>query len=205
MRQITKPKGDTLIEVVISLAILATILAIATTAALTFYRTTRAANERSQALYLAQRQAEALRAYAGSLSWSQVTDPTLGGLGVTQYIDCWSTNCYYPTQAGNPTNDPNSKTFKGFYLDLQNDTGPCPNNGSPCHWKLEPGPQKNVTSIFTVVVVPNRANPTPQNLTDPTISDNLLRFDIKVTWTSIMSGPTLQSVSFITYLTNNDL
>lgn len=56
-------RGDTLIEVVFALAILAIILTVMTTAAVGAWRTSRLAGERTQAAAYAQEQAEALKAF----------------------------------------------------------------------------------------------------------------------------------------------
>lgn len=63
-------RGDTLIEVIFALAILATILTVITTGAVTAWRTSRAAGERAQAAAVVSEQAEALRAYQLSVDWS---------------------------------------------------------------------------------------------------------------------------------------
>lgn len=62
-------RGDTLIEVIISFAILAGVITIATAGALNAWRAQRMAAERTQATGLAQRQADALKAYRKSLGW----------------------------------------------------------------------------------------------------------------------------------------
>lgn len=56
-------RGDTLIEVVFALAILAIVLTVLTTAAVGAWRTSRLAGERTQASAYAQEQAEALKAF----------------------------------------------------------------------------------------------------------------------------------------------
>lgn len=56
-------RGDTLIEVVFALAILAIVLTVLTTAAVGAWRTSRLAGERTQASAYAQEQAEAIKAF----------------------------------------------------------------------------------------------------------------------------------------------
>lgn len=63
------PRGDTLIEVVVAIAILSLLIAVATVNSIQVYRTAFVARERSVAYNLAQAQADALRAYERSLSW----------------------------------------------------------------------------------------------------------------------------------------
>ncbi len=62
--------GDTLIEVVFALAILATLLIVITTGAINSWRVSRIAGERTQASAVAQAQVEALRAYWGGTDWT---------------------------------------------------------------------------------------------------------------------------------------
>ena len=70
MQHLGVKRGDTLIEVVISLAILASVITIATTGSLNAWRASRLAGERTKATGLAQRQADALKAYKKSMSWA---------------------------------------------------------------------------------------------------------------------------------------
>ena len=63
-------QGDTLIEVVFALAILATLLTVITTSAISSWRVSRQAGERTQASAIAQNQAEVLRAYWAGTDWT---------------------------------------------------------------------------------------------------------------------------------------
>ena len=62
--------GDTLIEVVFALAILATLLIVITTGGINSWRVSRMAGERTQASAIAQTQVEALRAFWGGTDWA---------------------------------------------------------------------------------------------------------------------------------------
>lgn len=66
-------RGDTLIEVVFALAILATLLTVLTTSAIASWRTSRLAGERTQASAYVQEQVEALKAYRASKTWGDFT------------------------------------------------------------------------------------------------------------------------------------
>jgi len=69
-------QGDTLIEVVFALAILATLLTVLTTSAIASWRTSRLAGERTRATGIVQEQAEALKAYRAGKSWADFSaDP----------------------------------------------------------------------------------------------------------------------------------
>jgi len=65
-----KPKGDTLIEVLFAFVILSSIISIAFSGALSSYKTAISAQNRTQALFLAQYQADALKTYRDSLDWN---------------------------------------------------------------------------------------------------------------------------------------
>lgn len=68
MRQ--KRTGDTLIEVLIAFAILSAVMATAFSAAISGYKSSQVARDRTIGAFLSQYQAEALRAYRNALAWS---------------------------------------------------------------------------------------------------------------------------------------
>jgi prepilin-type N-terminal cleavage/methylation domain-containing protein len=73
-------QGDTLIEVVFALAILATLLTVLTTSAIASWRTSRIAGERTRATGIVQEQVEALKAYRAGVGWGSFsTNPQLTG------------------------------------------------------------------------------------------------------------------------------
>lgn len=75
----TRP-GDTLIEVLFAFAILATIAAFTFTAAIQGYKNAVQAQNQTQANFLAQYQADALKTYRDSLEWNNTaTQSFLGG------------------------------------------------------------------------------------------------------------------------------
>ena len=78
-------RGDTLIEVVFALAILATLLTVLTTSAISSWRTSRLAGERTQASAYVQEQVEALKAYRASRDWGdfKTSIPTSGDFYMT--------------------------------------------------------------------------------------------------------------------------
>lgn len=73
---IQKPAGDTLIEVMIAFAILSSVIGISFSGAMAGYKSTLAAQDRTQATLLAQYQADGLKTYRDSLEWNDET----GGL-----------------------------------------------------------------------------------------------------------------------------
>lgn len=62
-------RGDTLIEVLFAFAILATIVGFSFTGALANYKTALAAQNRTQATFVAQYQADGLKTYRDSIDW----------------------------------------------------------------------------------------------------------------------------------------
>lgn len=72
--------GDTLIEVLFAFAILSLVISVMFSGALSSYKSAVTAQERTQALFLAQYQADALRTYRDSLDWSGITSSSFSYL-----------------------------------------------------------------------------------------------------------------------------
>lgn len=68
--KLSQRRGDTLIEVIFALAILATLLTVLTVAAVNSWRNSRLAGERTQASAYVQEQVEALRTFRRSNNWT---------------------------------------------------------------------------------------------------------------------------------------
>lgn len=83
MRLWREDRGDTLIEVTLALAILASVLTGAFTAASGAFRLGQTSKERSQLASAAQRQAEALSNFRDSHKWSEFVNG--GGVGPNRY------------------------------------------------------------------------------------------------------------------------
>jgi len=64
-----RPAGDTLIEVLFAFTILSAVISVAFSGALSSYKSAQTAQNRTQALFLAQYQADALKTYRDSLAW----------------------------------------------------------------------------------------------------------------------------------------
>ena len=73
MSRLANRSGDTLIEVIFAFAILGMIIGLSFTGVIGGRRSAVAAQERTQATFLAQYQAEALKAYRNSLDWDSVS------------------------------------------------------------------------------------------------------------------------------------
>lgn len=76
--------GDTLIEVLFAFAILATITGFTFSAAMQGYKGAVQAQNHTQAIFLAQHQADGLKTYRDSLDWNDATGPSfIGGFTST--------------------------------------------------------------------------------------------------------------------------
>ena len=64
-----KRAGDTLVEVMLAFAILSAVISVAFSGAMGSYRSALTAQNRTQALFLAQYQADGLKTYRDSLDW----------------------------------------------------------------------------------------------------------------------------------------
>lgn len=105
VKRLNKQKGDTLLDIVFSLAILSIILVVAYGSAIFSWRTARTAQQRTQAYYLAQYQTEALIAYKNANTWAFIIGPN-GLKGKTFYMkksDNCTPNCtWVPVIFSNP-------------------------------------------------------------------------------------------------------
>ena len=68
-RRHRRPAGDTLIEVLFAFTILSAIISVSFGGAMSSYKSAQTAQNRTQALFLAQYQADALKTYRDSLAW----------------------------------------------------------------------------------------------------------------------------------------
>lgn len=206
MKRLKLHKGDTLLEVIIALAILTVVLTAATISALRSFRSADLARERTTAYFLAQRQADALRAYGRSMIWKDFIN-TSNANGVGQFVGATTTcmssaACKYP-RTGNlygaanpnlsaaqitalPGLDATDINARKFYMGY---------NGAGTSWAISPdgkaammsdGKSANNNGLFIVTIVANKANLDTtgsiySNIINPT---DVLRFDIKVWWQS---------------------
>lgn len=81
MRRLSDQHGDTLVEVILAVAILSVVLIGAFSVANRSFLVGQSAKERTQASSLMQEQVEALRSYRDSVSWNSDFRPGVGPLG----------------------------------------------------------------------------------------------------------------------------
>lgn len=98
------PKGDTLIEVIFAFAILATIIGFAYSGSIQARKSALSAQQRTQALQVAQYQSQALKTYRYSLPWDGSTGEFPNflntGLGGGTPLNETTKYCVFPTTSG---------------------------------------------------------------------------------------------------------
>lgn len=158
-----KRRGDTLIEVLFAFAILATIIGFSFTGALGGYKSALAAQNRTQATFVAQYQADGLKTYRDSLDWdgSSGLPSFLGGFvapalpNMTQII---ANSTEFCMQAIEPSPGPNVVPV----WRVETAGAICNTNSNSVAKKLAPNldsPQISITIKDDQPVSPNPANP----------------------------------------------
>lgn len=129
-----KHRGDTLIEVLIAFAILSIVISTAFSGSMSAYKSSLVAQNQTQANFVAQYQAEALKTYRDALLWNDPQYPSfLTGFSqagsaalpsLTTYVDNTNENfCMY-------LNNPNlgKTTTDEIYWQVQTDPTACKNS-----------------------------------------------------------------------------
>lgn len=140
--------GDTLIEVIFAFAILSTIIGFAFTGAIQARKTAIAAQQRTQAVFIAQQQTESLKAYRDSLPWGddplEIPNFINGGNG-SAVID--SSEKYCMRKVDNSPSPP--PIIRQWLLVTNNDSNnPCPNTS------LQALPSREVIQIQFACISP---------------------------------------------------
>jgi len=158
-----KHRGDTLIEVLFAFAILATIIGFSFTGALAAYKSALAAQNRTQATFVAQYQADGLKTYRDSLDWdgSSGLPSFLGGSAapaLPNMAQIISNNTVFCMQAVAPT--PGLNVAPVWRVETSD--GICNTNSNSVAKTLAPNldsPQISITLEDDQPVSPNPANP----------------------------------------------
>lgn len=158
-------RGDTLIEVIFAFAILATIIGYAFTGAIQARKTALAAQQRTQAVFLAQYQSQALKSYRDSLPWdgSGGITPSFidGGIGSDSINDA---GLYCMTKADSP---PPAVAVKQWSL-FNNTSARCPGT------TLQPAPSEKVLQTSFECINPSAVT--------PFVNCDILRATVEVKW-----------------------
>lgn len=160
--------GDTLIEVIFAFAILATIIGFAFTGAIQARKTALAAQQRTQAVFIAQQQTESLKSYRNSLPWGddplEIPNFINGGNG-SAVID--NTGKYCMRKVDNSPSPP--EVIRQWLLVKNNDpNNPCPNTS------LQAVPSREVIQIQFACIVRTSSTPLPEC--------EILRATVEVRW-----------------------
>ncbi len=167
----TYNNGDTLIEVIFAFAILATIIGFAFTGAIQARKTALAAQQRTQAVFLAQYQSQSLKAYRDSLPWDDgVGFPNFIGIGNNNgaaVIDGTPTSFYCMAKVGSQT--PPLPQVQQWILIKNDNTNPsCPDT------TLQPSPSEKVVQTRFKCISPS-GNTLPKDC-------DILRATVEVRW-----------------------
>ena len=160
MRHNSKPKGDTLIEVLFAFAILSSVMAIAFNASIASFKSAQSASRRSQATFLAQYQADALKTYRDSLDWNNE-------LGNNSFLDGIDT-------------DSNTKV-RSFFNPPEKEfciiKAPKPGPGNFASWKIQTNLNdcKNVGSALAPKLAIKSMKITPKDL-----DEKIASFEVKI-------------------------
>jgi len=160
--------GDTLIEVIFAFAILATIIGFAFTGAIQARKTVLAAQQRTQAVYIAQYQSQSLMAYRESLPWDDSEGiPNFIGIGNADgaAINNSDSYCMAKVEGSLEPNPPNRPAKQ--WLLLNNSDQRCSNT------TLQAVPSENVIQTSFRCISPEGNSPA---------SCDLLRATVEVKW-----------------------
>lgn len=162
--QKTFDRGDTLIEVIFAFAILATIIGYAFTGAIQARKTALAAQQRTQAVFIAQQQTESLKAYRDSLPWDDSAGiPNFIGIGNADGASVNYSDLYCMTKTDSSSVPP----VKQWIL-VKNDDQRCPGT------TLQPVPSEKVIQTRFQCTTP--AGNTPADC-------DILRATVEIKWT----------------------
>ncbi len=146
-RRPRRPAGDTLIEVLFAFTILSAVISVAFGGALSSYKSAQTAQNRTQALFLAQYQADALKTYRDSLAWDSTENLAASFLNANT-LSSSATLTAMSVYLSPSTNS--------FCMELVPAAG-----ASLAYWKVQTT-IANCTSSAKVTLAPNLNDPTMQ-------------------------------------------
>lgn len=161
----SKRSGDTLIEVIFAFVILGTIIGIAFTGVISAHRSAVAAQERTQATFFAQFQAEALKNYRDSLGW----DSNSGN----SFLDGESLGLPLPE-------------IRTLYLN----TAPLCMQQESNHWKVVPAANCNTDPLYNPLAQNGATNKVAINLHSAPANPDIIQADVVVSWLDALRHPT---------------
>lgn len=146
--------GDTLVEVAIALTILASVLSAAFVVSNRVTRLGISARERTQAINLIQEQAEALKSFRDSRSWTSFQAGIPGGnFHFVPGAGGWVPVVGNVNDASLPSIFLDSTSGRGIYINLTSGAGTDVYNFSiTAKWANSGGGEDNQTSVYTRLV-----------------------------------------------------
>ena len=186
-RRPRRPAGDTLIEVLFAFTILSAVISVAFGGALSSYKSAQTAQNRTQALFLAQYQADALKTYRDSLGWDNTEGQSYcfldtSGTACTAGTNLTAMSAYATTP------------FDSFCMVLVTPLVP----PAIRYWKVEPTTSTCTTTAQTLA--PNLNSPTMQ-ITLGAITNNSIKATVTVSYKAANKSTITEKVTNTILLT----
>ncbi|MEI6581916.1 MAG: hypothetical protein WCN86_03525 [bacterium] len=177
-----RPAGDTLIEVLFAFTILSAVISVAFSGALSSYKSAQTAQNRTQALFLAQYQADALKTYRDSLAWDSTENNLASfkdGPTVIDKLTAMSTT-YLPVAL----NTQGAPFCMGFVQDVT-------------YWHINSNPY---CDSFAKTLAPNLNSPTMQ-ITLSAITNDSIKATVTVSYKAANNSAITEKVTNTILLT----
>ena len=186
-RRPRRPAGDTLIEVLFAFTILSAVISVAFGGALSSYKSAQTAQNRTQALFLAQYQADALKTYRDSLGWDTAEVQAYCFLD----INTSGTSCLAGT----------ALTAMSIYLAPSTESFCMVPAGGVTYWKVQlTTTTPNSCNERARTLAPNLNNPTVQ-ITLGAITNNSIKATVTVSYTAANKSTITEKVTNTILLT----
>ena len=184
-RRPRRPAGDTLIEVLFAFTILSAVISVAFGGALSSYKSAQTAQNRTQALFLAQYQADALKTYRDSLAWDNTESQSYC------FLETTGTYCQLGT---------NLTAMKDYALSPFSPFCMVPAGGLT-YWKVQDTTTTpNSCDERAKTLAPNLNNPTVQ-ITLGAITNNSIKATVTVSYTAANKSTITEKVTNTILLT----
>ena len=184
-RRPRRPAGDTLIEVLFAFTILSAVISVAFGGALSSYKSAQTAQNRTQALFLAQYQADALKTYRDSLGWDS-TENSLAS--------------FLNAGAGSTDLTAMSTTYLPVAPATQGTPFCMVPAGDVMYWKVQEATIANTCTTTAQTLAPNLNSPTMQ-ITLGAITNNSIKATVTVSYKAANKSTITEKVTNTILLT----
>ena len=181
-RRPRRPAGDTLIEVLFAFTILSAVISVAFGGALSSYKSAQTAQNRTQALFLAQYQADALKTYRDSLGWDSAENPAASFLNA------------------NTLSSSATLTAMSVYLSPSTNSFCMVPAGGLTYWKVQEATIANTCTTTAQTLAPNLNSPTMQ-ITLGAITNNSIKATVTVSYKAANKSTITEKVTNTILLT----